>query len=389
MIKIYSIFYFLLTIFLALVIRPIHFLLPKVDLIITERDGQARDNSMHLANYIANNHNNLIIKYVINKKNSKDLQNLHVPLDWLVNYRSIKHIYLFLISKKQVSTHLYSASPTPRVYPILRKLRLIDQKFIFLRHGIIKDNMDIYHSNNMVADLFICAAAKEYEYALNQFGYRENIIKYTGFPRFDSLHVEKANSNIIAFIPTWRKWLFFQGKLNSKKIRFIRKSEYYNKLNDFFNSDKLDEMLTKYNYKIEVLLHPQSNKFVNLFSFTKNTITLNESLESIQNLITTADALITDYSSVFFDFLYQKKNVIFYQFDYDRYRDSHYKEGYLNYHESSLGPVTNNLDDLINILESFISGEIDFRLDSEQFNDYFEIYDKDNSQRVFKEIQKL
>ena len=43
--------------------------------------------------------------------------------------------------------------------------------------------------------------------------------------------------------------------------------------------------------------------------------------------------LITDYSSVFFDVAYMKKNIIFYQFDNIKFQLEHYNKGYLNYND--------------------------------------------------------
>ena len=41
--------------------------------------------------------------------------------------------------------------------------------------------------------------------------------------------------------------------------------------------------------------------------------------------------MITDYSSVFFDFSYMRKPVIFYQFDEKKFRKAQYAEGYFSY----------------------------------------------------------
>ena len=49
-----------------------------------------------------------------------------------------------------------------------------------------------------------------------------------------------------------------------------------------------------------------------------------------QELILESSLLITDYSSIFFDFGYLKKPIIYTQFDYHEYRLEHFSEGYFN-----------------------------------------------------------
>ena len=48
---------------------------------------------------------------------------------------------------------------------------------------------------------------------------------------------------------------------------------------------------------------------------------------SYRELFNTSALMITDYSSVFFDFVYQKKPCIFYQFDKKDFFEKHNNEG--------------------------------------------------------------
>jgi len=60
-----------------------------------------------------------------------------------------------------------------------------------------------------------------------------------------------------------------------------------------------------------------------------------------QELIKESSLLITDYSSIFFDFAYLKKPVIYTHFDYNEYRENHVPEGYFNYKNDGFGPICN------------------------------------------------
>lgn len=48
---------------------------------------------------------------------------------------------------------------------------------------------------------------------------------------------------------------------------------------------------------------------------------------------------VTDYSSVAMDVAYLGKPVVYYQFDYERFRTFHLEEGYFHYEEDAFGPI--------------------------------------------------
>ena len=99
--------------------------------------------------------------------------------------------------------------------------------------------------------------------------------------------------------------------------------------------------------------------------------------------------MITDYSSVFFDFAYMEKPVIYYQFDYDMYRKNHYCEGYFNYKKDGFGKVLNNEKDVINEINNYINNN--YKLDKKQLNkinNFFTYKDNNNCKRIYDEIVK-
>ena len=80
--------------------------------------------------------------------------------------------------------------------------------------------------------------------------------------------------------------------------------------------------MEKLNYKGIFCLYPsyfeQSRDFMNnsLFTVIK--------FFDYQKILIKSSLLITDYSSVFFDFSYMKKPIIYTQFDYELHRKVHY-----------------------------------------------------------------
>ena len=59
----------------------------------------------------------------------------------------------------------------------------------------------------------------------------------------------------------------------------------------------------------------------------------------IRDLILYSDLLITDRSSLAFDFAYMLKPVIYVDFDSKELEEHHYKPGYFDYNKDGFGPV--------------------------------------------------
>ena len=100
--------------------------------------------------------------------------------------------------------------------------------------------------------------------------------------------------------------------------------------------------------------------------------------------------MITDYSSVFFDMLYMKKPVVFYQFDYERFRNYQYGEGYFNYKDNPFGKSCETKELVFNEIEKYI--RLNFNVTKEYLNshkEYFKLYDVENCKRVYETVKKL
>ena len=95
--------------------------------------------------------------------------------------------------------------------------------------------------------------------------------------------------------------------------------------------------------------------------------------------------LITDYSSVAFDFAYLKKPVIYYQSN----KDYHYDEGYFDYDNMGFGEVISDVDVLLSKIRYYLNNdcmmEDKFK---ERVDQFFKFNDNKNCERVYKWILK-
>ena len=151
------------------------------------------------------------------------------------------------------------------------------------------------------------------------------------------------------------------------------------------NNSELIEIMKKYNYKGILCLHPYFSK--QWKDFNENNIFSVQELCDYQTLIIKSSLLITDYSSIFFDFAYIKKPVIYTHFDYKEYRKYHYPKGYFNYMKQGFGPVCFDLNS--SIYQIIYKIENNCNIENKylkRINKFFKYSDSNNCQRLFDSL---
>lgn len=111
---------------------------------------------------------------------------------------------------------------------------------------------------------------------------------------------------IYAYLPTWR------GVLNQ-----VANEEQNELLMGYF--EELDDGLTE-KQRVYVKLHPMNSKGINLSKF-RHILPFPKEYETYEFLNAT-DGLITDYSSVFFDYAVSRKKILLFTYDKEEYTSS-------------------------------------------------------------------
>ena len=110
----------------------------------------------------------------------------------------------------------------------------------------------------------------------------------------------------------------------------------------------------------------------------------------VQELLMESSFLVTDYSSIYFDFAYMEKPLVYYQFDYKEYREKQYQEGYFTYENDGFGEICSDELTLINTIKEYCSNG--FKLKNEyrdRINSFFTFHDDKNCERNFNAIKEL
>lgn len=355
--------------------------------LICERGTDARDNGFHLYRYIRENHPGQEIFYIINK-NSSDYSKV-ACLGKAIEPGSLTHWLLYLAAEMKISTHRNGFVPVKnwRYQRFVSQFRP-EEPIVFLQHGITKDNIEGLYKKNTAITLFICGAKPEYDYILSKFGYSETEVKYTGFARFDELNDFQIKRQIL-IMPTWRSW--FSTHFDGVTQQNVENSTFLKKWAALIQSKRLRELTQKYNVSFVFYPHYEVQPYIHLFGQTDECVTIADFAHyDVQQLLKESMLLITDFSSVFFDFAYMQKPVLYYQFDEEEYREHHYAQGYFDYRRDGFGEVVTEEADLLVLLEQYLKNSCRLKPEYQQrIQGFFPLHDKKNCERIYQEIKNL
>ena len=303
---------------------------PKGKYIIFHSFTDVSDNSLAMYLYIKNNKtkmtNDFKLVWLI-----KDMKKIDIYKNLLKNYgvdlfddtifvkrMSIKGLFFFMrskyifcthginsfikMTKKQVSVNLWHGMP-------LKKIGYLDGK---------KENQ-VFKSN------FNIATSNMFKEIINN-SFNSNKVIVSGQPRNDllffSTRVEeqfKEFKNIV-WMPTYRKAkvgdIRVDGDINNLTKELLNNKNIY----------ELNKMLKKSKYKLIIKPHPMDSIDIDKFKLENIEVITNDDLEArginLYTVLKQSEALITDYSSVYIDYMLLDKPIGFIIDDLNKYSDS-------------------------------------------------------------------
>ena len=332
-------------------------------------------------NFLLENRNTEIVK-----RGSKEHKKyLHIAKYWIFNYKIADSINP---TKDQVFLQCWHGTPLKRLGCDLvnfdNLLNSIDG--MKKRYKVEAEKFTYFISPSKYAsEKFISA------WNLKEIG-KENIIIEKGYPRNDFLFnytdedvksikiklfgeenlKEVSNKKIILYAPTYR------ANQHETGVGYTYKNEV-----DF---DKLREKLGE-DY---IILFRPHYFIANVFDFEKYSGFVYDvsKVDDINDLYIISDILITDYSSVFFDYANLERPIIFYMYDLEHYRDE--SNGfYIDVNKELPGKIVRTDDELIDEIKR-VSKEFKFDDKYKEFNDKYNYLDDGKaSERVLEEVIKI
>ena len=349
--------------------------------IICERKDEAQDNGYVFFKFIRENHPEINIVYLI-KRNSSDFDKVK-SLGKTIEFGSLRHFFLMIGAPVKISSHLFGYSPWVQssLYYRRNKTRHVH---IFLQHGITKNlHEGLFSETCNSLKLFVCGAKPEYDSVYNDFHYRNDVPQYTGFPRYDLLNTFKCKNQIL-FMPTWR------ASLQSLNNAEFTKSSFYKNWAKLIDSKDLREFLFAKGIEGKFYLHSSFQKFSNCFKDNDVFKIIKHNESNVQELLKDSLLLVTDFSSVFFDFAYMKKPLVYFQFDETEYYKTHYQKGYFDYRKDGFGDVCVTYDSVLQSIKNIINNS--FAVENKYLvrrNIFFTLDANHNCERVFERIKCL
>lgn len=356
--------------------------------LICDYEMEARDNPYWLFKYICEEHPEQEVIYAINYS-SPDLARV-AQLGKTVKYGSLRHWVYYLAASKNISSQK-GGKPNAAVCYILEVYGIWKNTRVFLQHGIIKDDLSYLYYRNTKMRMFVCSVPREYEFVRDTYGYPAGYVKMLGLCRFDNLFPVESKEKILLVMPTWRKWIAHTVSDSVETFHDFNETDFAKSWKNFLSDPQLQDLLRRENMKLVFYLHRNMQKFADYFMSLSDQAAIAVWPEyDCQQLLKEAKCLITDYSSVAMDFAYMRKPVLYYQFDYERFRKGHMGLGYYDYHEDGFGPICEDSECLLDALHEVVQNDYKMKeMYIKRCRDFFYFHDRDYCKRNYEAIKEL
>lgn len=219
-------------------------------------------------------------------------------------------------------------------------------------------------------DWYVAGSEEKAKVLNNSTGYKGNTV-VIGMPRIDYLINFKQED-----IKRIKKKL----NIEQKRVIFYAPTWRDNDVEGKNNSSILDGIIIPDGYVMLVKFHP----LVKYTSINNEKIINVSKYNDINELFVIADVLISDYSSVIFDYSNLKKPIILYAYDFDEYKDL--RDFYIDYEKTMPGPIVKTIDELNEELTKIDTISIRYREKQEKF---YESYCSSNDGQATKRFIDL
>ena len=317
--------------------------------------------------YIKNNETNAY--YVINVQSElyqmllkkKQTNNL-IPIH---NHDNLyETIYPYLLDSKIIVNSF--------IYMDLQKVvsRVNYLKYLFITHaiGYFKTKVISVQFDNLRKDKrnIIISSPFEYEKYKNKLKYSDSYMHKAGLPRYDRLNSVQRNiseNKCILISLTYRKY----------NNDVYKKSLYKKNLETFLNDTSLITFLKSRNIDIIYIQHHYDFLRKRPFNQSNFQYIKYRNQSFLSHYIEQCSLLITDFSTVCFDFMFLNKPVLFYLIDF-KDKINFEEKIYMNYNQNNIyfGNVFSDLKPLIEKIQNYTIN--DFNIEDELKKKYESVF---------------
>ncbi|ETI91842.1 MAG: Cps2D [Clostridium butyricum DORA_1] len=175
----------------------------------------------------------------------------------------------------------------------------------------------------------------------------------------------KINKKVILYAPTWRGKV---GKVTNNTSKLLE-------------DIKILKQQVGEEYEILLKVHQLEYKYIESISKDEGIYSIPVEWDA-NELLSITDILITDYSSIYFDFLVTGKPILFYMYDKKEYIDT--RGTYIDVIQENMpGPISYNINDLVKDIKDIKGVNIKYK---KQYDDSVKKYCSNQNGEVAKRI---
>lgn len=335
---------------------------------------------------------------------------------------NIKHLYLYYLesgkkaiiltdNKNQLEELKNNNLPAIRLFSLYGYIKTAFAKIIYLDHFIIdyleytseqQLKVQLWHGvglkpirdrSNLRYDYFISPSDWTNETNFNKVFKSKKFVNF-GYPRNDVLLRKELQKNDLILCDKNIYSLIKNDRLEGYKILLYMPTFRENGFEGFpINFDKMNENLEFLKIKLYVKLHPYVlKKYFDSIKNSKNykNIIFYNTQGDIYPILREVDILITDYSSIAYDFLFLNRPIIFFIYDYIEYigvREECIGNKFLfDFYDYTPGDKVKTQDELILSILNNIN-EDKYEIQRMNIRDkFFDYIDTNSSKRIFDKV---
>lgn len=268
-----------------------------------------------------------------------------------------------------------------------------DLQFVFLQHGVTGLWLTAEHRQTFARYFNWCNVFSDRERRLIEGDEprtaHETKFFVAGLPRFDLLSRERPpcsdGERTVFVMFTWRR------SLNIGRER-LEMSAYWRGIKKLFEKDFV-AMLRKCRIRLVVAPHHRLQRFIPNIDFGEDVMVVGQ--EKIAEWIKRADAMVTDFSSASFDFMYQHKPTIFWipdkddlMLDRNNGQDGGKVDSALSLQRNFYN-TANTFDDVVRMLEMYAASDFILEPDKCRIADSYFENDGCISERVYRQVERI
>jgi len=347
--------------------------------LVGEVPYKAQDNGFRFFRHVRREHPKRRAFYVIDR-DSPDRAKV-AALGNVVDRFSKDHIKYSFLASRIVGSHHAEYLYVSRDRAVGRYIRGVR---IFLQHGITatKNVVPNYGRQGTVerpTERFVVVSKLEQKIVMEDYGFAKRQAPIAGFARFDDLLTDPvAPDKTILVMPTWRDTIV--------RVEKFFESDYYANWHGFLNDPRLRALVRDHGYTVTFVVHPNMRMFADHFDLPGVNLVRQDEVD-VQRLLRTSAVLITDYSSVAWDFSFQSRPVLYFLFDQNKLTNE--RAPHIDFHTELPGPIVSSPAELITELTSTIERgatmEDRYRRRADLFLDN---RDTENCARIYDVVQR-